>query len=138
MALRIIDANLNRAQEGLRVCEEIVRFILNNKIFARDIKALRHSLIASVKNSRLNLTSLIDARDAAGDIGRDFPSSKRQSIFNIFSANAQRVKESLRVLEEFLKLFDDKRSNQIQKLRFKFYTLEKKTIQKFHTISCVR
>ena len=137
-ALRIIDANFNRTQEGLRVCEEVVRFAFNSKSVAKDIKILRHSINSNIRKSRLSIVSLIDARNAKSDVGKDFPSARRCSIVSIFSANSQRVKESLRVLEEFLKLFDDKISNQIQKNRFKFYTIEKKAIQKFHAISRFR
>lgn len=137
-SLRIIDVNFNRAQEGLRVCEELARFVFNSKSSAKDIKALRHSLNSNIRKSKLSLISLIDARNARGDVGKDFPSAKRKSMFNVFSANAQRVKESLRVLEEFLKLFDDRISSQVQKNRFKFYTIEKKIIQRFHTVSCAR
>jgi len=35
---RIIDANLNRVKEGLRVCEEITRFILDNHKFTLNLK----------------------------------------------------------------------------------------------------
>ena len=32
---RLIDANLNRLREGIRVIEDIQRFIFNNKIFQK-------------------------------------------------------------------------------------------------------
>ena len=41
---RVIDANLNRAKEGLRVCEDTVRFILKDKILTKKIKKLRHDI----------------------------------------------------------------------------------------------
>ena len=40
--LRIIDANLNRAREGLRVCEDISRFALGDKTATRALKSIRH------------------------------------------------------------------------------------------------
>ena len=42
--MRIIDANLNRAKEGMRVCEEICRFHLNLKVYAQTLNRMRHSL----------------------------------------------------------------------------------------------
>ena len=41
---RVIDVNLNRSREGLRVCEEVARFILNNKSITARFKALRHDI----------------------------------------------------------------------------------------------
>ena len=41
---RILDANLNRAQEGLRVCEEYVRFALEDPVLSQELKNLRHRL----------------------------------------------------------------------------------------------
>ena len=43
--LRLVDANLNRASEGLRVVEDVSRFILDdNRLFLK-LRDLRHSLI---------------------------------------------------------------------------------------------
>ncbi|MDD5440263.1 MAG: thiamine phosphate synthase, partial [Candidatus Omnitrophica bacterium] len=38
--LRIVDANLNRTAEGLRVAEDIVRFYLNDRKLQVSFKAL--------------------------------------------------------------------------------------------------
>ena len=40
--LRIIDANLNRMGEGLRVLEDAARFLLNNAVLSEELKTLRH------------------------------------------------------------------------------------------------
>jgi len=75
---------------------------------------------------------LYASRDAAGDPGKKFRSARAPKTFKaIFLANAQRVKEALRVCEEFLKLLDQDASRRIQRLRFSFYDLEKKTIKRF-------
>ena len=42
--LRIIDANLNRAAEGLRVLEDIARLGLNDASLSERLKTLRHEL----------------------------------------------------------------------------------------------
>ena len=41
---RIIDANLNRGNEALRVLEEITRFLLDNKELSEELKGMRHQL----------------------------------------------------------------------------------------------
>lgn len=46
--LRLIDANLNRLREGIRVAEDIFRYIYNNKEISTKLKSLRH--IARTKN----------------------------------------------------------------------------------------
>ena len=48
--LRIIDANLNRALEGLRIIEEIVRFILQDKRLTGYLKAIRHQIKEEIEN----------------------------------------------------------------------------------------
>ncbi|MCX5667705.1 MAG: hypothetical protein NTY34_05295 [Candidatus Omnitrophica bacterium] len=52
----------------------------------------------------------------------------RLDYSDIFSANIERTKESLRVLEEFFKLFDKGSSARFTKLRFKVYEIEKKAL----------
>ena len=41
---RIIDANVNRAVEGLRILEEIARFILEDKETTNELKNLRFKI----------------------------------------------------------------------------------------------
>ncbi|MCM8799555.1 MAG: thiamine-phosphate pyrophosphorylase [Candidatus Omnitrophica bacterium] len=127
---RIIDVNINRTQEGLRVCEEIARFVLNSLYFTKKIKGLRHNLKTLVK--RLPFEELLKARDTLSDIGKiTFKSeSKRKNWQEIFSANIQRVKESLRVLEEFSKLINSKISIRFKELRYRIYELEKRITPK--------
>ena len=60
---RILDANLDRAREGLRIVEEWCRFGLNDSKLAQECKNLRQEL-ASWHNSDLRL-----ARDTIGDSG---------------------------------------------------------------------
>lgn len=131
-AYRIIDANFNRCKEGLRVCEEIARFYLQNIGFTKKIRGLRHSLTGIIKTSKIKPLLLLQYRDSSNDIGKEFyQKSKKKSLHGVFLANAQRAKESLRVLEEFVKLFSLPSSKKIQRLRFNFYALEKKIVEKF-------
>jgi thiamine-phosphate pyrophosphorylase len=127
--LRIVDANFNRAKEGLRVCEDVTRYGLNRPKVTRAFKEVRHELTQAIGS--LKISDLLKARDVQGDVGRGSTASefKRQDLNDIFYANAQRVKESLRVLEEVTKLLDASCARKIKEMRYKIYALEQKTIK---------
>jgi len=133
---RVIDANLNRAKEGLRVCEEINRFILNNQFLASNLKKIRHK-IDNITEELLPKSILLTGRDSLKDIGRNIfvNELKRDSINDIFTANIQRVKESIRVLEEFSKLLNKKCAVRFKKLRYILYDIEKKATKKIAALS---
>lgn len=133
---RTIDANLNRVREGLRVCEEFVRFFSNDRALTEDYKMLRNKLGLLYKKTFHRQKTLLLARDAAGDVGRiAFAFEKtRAKPQDIFWANIQRSKEALRVLEEFSKLLDKDLSDEFRRLRFKTYELEKATLKKMQTL----
>jgi len=125
---RIIDANINRAREGLRVCEEIARFIIESPSLTVGFKGIRHNFkVASQK--LLPITELLKERDSRGDIGRDIYGNelKRKNYRDIFFANIQRVKESIRVLEEFAKLKNKNTAVIFKKMRYRLYEIEKRT-----------
>ncbi|OGX25315.1 MAG: hypothetical protein A2Y03_10925 [Omnitrophica WOR_2 bacterium GWF2_38_59] len=128
--LRIVDANFNRAKEGLRVCEDICRFVIDSKSLTRNFKDVRHDLTEII--SSLKFKTVIFARDIEGDIGKGSTVSefKREKLFDVFVANSQRAKESVRVLEEFSKLLDIKLAQKLKSLRYKIYAYEKKVIEK--------
>lgn len=126
---RIIDANLNRSREGLRVCEEVVRFVLEDRRLTSDFKNLRHKLSTSIKKFPGLSNAFLECRNSQTDVGKEFLGKiKRAGYRDVFSANIQRVKESLRVLEEFSKIFNQSLSKIFARLRFKIYELEKRTI----------
>lgn len=132
---RIIDANINRAKEGLRVCEDICRFHLRDSGSSQSLNRLRHRLTTVIKNANLEKNRLFECRKADTDVGKEFAfGPSRKTFRGIFLANAQRVKEALRVLEEFLKICNAHSSPKIQKLRFDFYAFEKKVIAKFPSL----
>ncbi|MDR3243174.1 MAG: hypothetical protein LBT79_00325, partial [Elusimicrobiota bacterium] len=41
--LRIIDANLNRCREGLRVIEDCLRFVLDDCVLYKRARLIRHN-----------------------------------------------------------------------------------------------
>ena len=135
--LRLIDANLNRSREGIRVCEDIARFMLNDKRITRSFKSLRHRISALAnKLERDGKLALLKSRNVKKDIGKKtaFREGNRKDIPDVFYANAQRTKESLRVLEEITKLLNKKVSQGFKEVRFKIYELEKKSRIKLETV----
>lgn len=124
---RIIDANINRAKEGLRVCEEITRFILDNQQLTSKLKMIRHNL-TSFSESLISRDDLFKERSSIKDVGRFIKANelKRSGPSDIFFANMQRVKESVRVLEEFSKLINIKAALGFKNIRYKIYEIEKK------------
>ena len=132
---RIIDANLNRAKEGLRVCEEITRFILDNYKITALLKEARHKI--NCLGSKIYAPAkLLNQRRAQTDVGRfnSCGETKRGNCKDIFWANLQRVKESLRVLEEFSKLIDVRVALGFKQLRYKVYEIEKKSFKKISNL----
>lgn len=130
--LRVIDVNLNRAREGLRVCEEVTRFVLNSKPLTAEVKKIRHRIQNIGDSFPKEWKGLIASRDSASDVGRT-PSGlgmKRRGPADIFAANMRRAEEAARVLEEFLKLFDRSLSNRFKRIRFDLYEIERKTLKK--------
>jgi hypothetical protein len=129
---RVLDANLNRSKEALRVCEDIARFVLNQKKATASYRSIRHS----IEDLRIWLEKeqgqLIEARDIHCDVGKKNISTefKRCHIRDIFYANSQRVKESLRVLEEFFKVTHVKAAEQCKRDRYSVYALEQSIIKK--------
>lgn len=123
---RIVDANFNRAKEGLRVCEDVCRYAFDLKKETRQLKDVRHALTQAIEP--LGIKSLLASRDIEGDIGRRSTVSefKRADIQDVFYANAQRVKESIRVLEEIIKLINPRCAQSLKELRYQFYAIEKR------------
>jgi thiamine-phosphate pyrophosphorylase len=129
--MRIIDANLNRIGEGLRVLEEFARLSLNDADLTQRLKNMRHRIVRI--NAGLQ-QQLIGARDAAGDVGAGMKAAaeeERQGAAATIVANARRVQESLRVMEELAKEpVLALRSKDYESARFDLYTMEKELIAK--------
>lgn len=124
---RIIDANTNRLKEGLRVSEEIARFVLDSRSLTSEFKRIRHRIDGILKYLPKDL-KLLKERASLKDVGRKIHihELKRNDYRDIFFANIQRVKESLRVLEEFTKLINRNIAVKFKILRYDIYELEKK------------
>lgn len=136
-SLRILDANLNRAKEGLRVCEEIFRFMLDDEKMTADLKKLRHAITRAMQQSKVGRSDLLRSRNSAGDVGREASAleNSKKNLADLWAANFQRVKEAMRVLEEVSKLKDAALSRKFKKIRFEVYELEKTIDRKLGALS---
>lgn len=136
--LRIVDANLNRASEGLRLLEDIARFILNDSTLSQQFKNLRHNL---AEETKLLGIKLLSHRNVAHDVGvtLTLPSpfegeglgESQRDLTSVITANAKRAEESLRTIEELAKLPQMSsmlNSAKFESLRFTLYTLEQQLI----------
>jgi len=123
---RIIDANVNRAKEGLRVCEDVCRFVLDAKTETAQLKRIRHAITDAV--ACIDRRALLQSRDTQADVGKGSigPELTRTTVTDIFYANIQRAKESVRVLEECIKIVDQQSAEHMKKQRYALYILEKK------------
>jgi len=121
---RVIDANLNRLKEGIRVVEDIMRYRDNNKEISKKLKELRHA-------ARIDETvELLIHRDSINDVLRTSTKSElnRTDITSIITANFKRAEESSRVLEELFKLHSAEYSENFKYIRYELYNLEKEIV----------
>lgn len=123
--VRVMDANINRAREGLRVCEDVVRFCLGNAAQTRAVRTLRHALNAQIQRLPITPAEAAFARDSRRDPGRRARSSSITSIEHLLLINLQRTKEALRVLEESSRLLAPVQTRGFQRLRFRTYDVER-------------
>jgi len=124
-ALRILDANFNRAREGLRVLEEHSRFALNDIALTESLKQLRHDLTAAA--ARLGGAEALACRDTPGDVGTQVSTEAehvRADTAAVAAAAAKRLGESLRCIEEYGKLVDPSAAAQVEQLRYRLYAVE--------------
>jgi thiamine-phosphate pyrophosphorylase len=121
---RIIDANLNRLREGIRVVEDICRYIFNSQELSLQLKNLRH--LAKIDEYK----TLLQARDIINDPLKASTSSEnsREDINSILLANLKRAQESSRVLEEIFKLEKIEEAQKFKNIRYDLYNIEKKVL----------
>jgi thiamine-phosphate pyrophosphorylase len=123
---RIVDANLNRAREGVRVVEEVARLYLDDASLSSKFKKLRHEL-TNVARKSFDEKKLLVFRNSEGDVGAERMGSlekKRADLGSIVQANLRRSQEAARVLEEFGKLINPDSAKAFKRIRFKLYVLE--------------
>ncbi|MEM9804723.1 MAG: thiamine phosphate synthase [Cyanobacteria bacterium P01_D01_bin.56] len=118
---RILDANLDRAREGLRILEEWCRFGLNDGELTEKIKHFRQTL------GGWHSDPIRQSRDTPGDPGTGLShpqEEQRDTLQTVVQVNCCRVQEALRVLEEYGKLHSVDMASGAKQMRYQLYTLE--------------
>jgi len=118
---QIIDANLDRAREGLRVLEDWARFGLGENDCVVKIKNLRQIL------GKNHLEVYKQSRNHSEDQCKGLThqeQNKRRTPEQIISSNSGRVQEALRVIEEFSRLSNHDLSKIASEIRYEIYNLE--------------
>ncbi|MBF0412328.1 MAG: thiamine phosphate synthase [Desulfamplus sp.] len=146
--MRIVDANLNRVAEGIRVIEDFFRFNFDSennfdvKTFdnrenhiklveppklVESLRELRHKVRKSACGI---MPELLTTRDVDGDIGFNISQNSRldkreEGTLDIITANFKRIQEGIRSIEESLKSMNYyAAAKQYESLRYTSYNLE--------------
>ena len=122
---RILDANLDRAREGMRVIEEWCRFGLNDEAATAQLKHLRQEV------ARWHTPEIRLARDTPGDVGTALThpqESTRSSLPKVLQVNFARTQEALRSLEEYGKLHSSEMAAACKQMRYQLYTLDSQIV----------
>lgn len=123
----MLDANVNRAAEGMRVLEDISRFVIQDKELCAELKQYRHSL-----RSTYPVIELVRSRNTSQDVGTGVSTSQessRQSIIDVAIAASHRCCEALRVIEEMEKLAHD---TNVEHIRYAMYDLSAAVVRGLH------
>jgi thiamine-phosphate pyrophosphorylase len=129
--LRMIDANLNRASEGIRVIEDCARFGLDDPELARACKVERHRLRSGIESLDLPTDALIATRDTIGDVGTEIATpnelDRSAGMRDLVLAASKRATEALRVIEESVKVLGHDGAA-FESIRYRLYTIEQQVI----------
>lgn len=124
--VRLLDASANRAREALRVVEDHVRFVLDDRHLTERLKWLRHRLTSAL--GEVSMSDRLAMRDTRADVGTSVSTATervRQDVDDVLTANFTRLHETLRSLEEFGKIGTPEMSQLIEQIRYDTYTLHK-------------
>jgi thiamine-phosphate pyrophosphorylase len=130
-AYRILDVNLNRLREALRVIEEYPRFADLKASLAADVKRLRHDV--SGISQDIGEENLLAHREIATDpfasVNRPEEMTRRSPL-DVARAAFKRAQEASRVIEEYSKLTPQVNASESAKaIRFSLYALEKELMK---------
>lgn len=111
----LVNANLHRAKEGARVLEDIARFILRDDSLFQEVREIRHAIKIHAP------IYIVD--DDIGGVGL-IEDNLRSSLVDTVQANALRLQEALRVLEEMATASFEK--SHFKALRYLAYAIHSK------------
>jgi hypothetical protein len=129
---RVLDANLNRLREALRVVEEYFRFVVVQAPVAEQLKKLRHNL--EELEQGFGQVRLLHGRDTESDPFANLNRPEemdRTTVVQVVAANFKRGQEAARVIEEYSKITDVAfLSEKAKTIRFTLYNMEKPVMEK--------
>ncbi|MHB8973834.1 MAG: thiamine phosphate synthase [Pirellulaceae bacterium] len=123
---RILDVNCNRCLEGLRVVEDYVRFVWEDRHLVHVCKQLRHDLVEAL--APIPQRGLHASRDTLRDVGTSVTTAseyRRADLAAVVAANWSRAQQALRSLEEYTKVLAPQASARLESLRYRAYTVER-------------
>lgn len=123
---RLLDANLNRAREGLRVVEDAARYQWDNSRLTKMIRDIRHRI---GKVTEVRYKDLIKYRKSRSDVGRSLVEPGRAAVSDVIAANLRRAQEAARVLEEYSKVFSPLAAVEFKIIRYDLYDVEKECLK---------
>ncbi len=127
---RLIDANANRAREGLRVLEDAARFLLDDANLCSALKSMRHDLRSALDSLPFDRGVLLAHRAVPEDQGTALSTPgemQRETMTQVVAVAAGRTSEALRVLEETAKTLPggDTAARAFEALRYCVYDAER-------------
>ncbi len=129
---RVLDVNLNRLREALRVVEEYFRFFSLDETIAVELKTLRHSLEDIERDA--GAFRLLESRDTHSDPFANVNRPEEMGLRTpkcVLAGNFKRAQEAARVIEEYSKTGPAaKLSEKAKTIRFTLYDLEKRCMGK--------
>lgn len=131
---RILDANANRAREGLRTAEDYVRFIVGDLHGAERLRMLRQGITDTLLTVPELERALIESRNVSSDPLQ--PDNWKDVLrrldvelpLNVAHRGLKRAQEAFRVLEEYLRGSHNQQAERISKLRYSAYEEEQRLV----------
>ncbi len=128
---RLLDAVSNRASEAVRVIEDYVRFMLDDRSLTSQLKDFRHAFRKAIEP--FSSSERLRHRDTDQDVGTGLEGLgeyERRDVWDVLASNFGRLQESLRSLEEFTKIERPQCSRELERLRYRSYTLHQLVAEK--------
>ncbi len=125
----MLDANADRAAEGLRVVGDITRFVANADELSQQWRSLRGQLWQVLSRVPGLQNEALECRDSPGDVGRSYSIARHQDLVTLARTNIHRAQESLRVLEETARSIAPTIAADFTGLRYRCYDLEPPTMK---------
>lgn len=136
---RMIDANTNRASEGLRVLEDIARFSLNDPALSKRLKSLRHHLRSEISGLGFGQADILASRDTRSDVGTSISTpdeaDRAAGLQDLASAASKRAQEALRVIEESSKALGHSGAG-FERIRYAVYDIERDVVLGLSNPAC--